>query len=148
MKYELEILTALTQLQQPRTQDIVSVTGISERKVQSVIKSLETDLNIIVTPTKIGRNIHYSITDWGVFESGRSLKKLLAHRAADKNSYSYSKKSKYYDSVKMRNFKESNRLEGITVQITSFSSSRKSIITQKNTLIEKYSKYLETGSGR
>ena len=143
MKYELDVLAALTRLPEPTTQAIVSSTGISERKVQNVIKTLQTELKIVIKKVRNGRSIHYVITDWGVFESAAQLKHTLADRTLinDTNPDAQVDKPAYYDSVKMSNYKESSRLEGIPIHITASAGGKKSISQAKRALINKYSNY-------
>lgn len=143
MKYELDVLAALTQLPQPTTQEIVAATGISERKVQNVIKALQFDLKVEIEKIRKGRRVCYVVTDWGVFESGVPLKRTLANRPLIKNNKTAARVNKiaFYDSVKMSNYKESTRLEGISIHIVSAPSDKKSISRAKRTLIKKYTKY-------
>ena len=143
MKYELDVLAALSQLPQPTTQEIVAATGISERKVQSVIKDLQSDLKVGIDKIKKGRSVYYLVTDWGVFETAGLLKRTLATRPINKIKKlgARGKKAAFYDSVKMSNYKESSRLEGISIQTEITSSDKKSIINTKQSLIEKYSKF-------
>lgn len=144
MDYELDVLAALVQLPEPTTQDIVAATGISERKVQNVMKALQSDLKIIINVEKDGRSIHYSVTSWGVFESGNIVEKELASRPLNKCKKSTSglSKSAFYDSVKMSNYKESSRLEGIMIRFhASTKGSNKTSSVKKRSLIEKYSTY-------
>ncbi len=143
MKYELDVLAALSQLPQPTTQEIVAATGISERKVQSVIKDLQSDLKVGIDKIKKGRSVYYLVTDWGVFETAGLLKRTLATRPINKIKKlgARGKKATFYDSVKMSNYKESSRLEGISIQTEITSSDKKSIINTKQSLIEKYSKF-------
>ena len=144
MKYELDVLAALTQLTEPTTQDIVAATGMSERKVQNVINFLHVDLQIGIERVKTGRNIRYRIKDWGVFESGNYLKRALVNRALTKNKKRSPSvvKALYYESVKMDNFKESSRLEGISIRIDTTSvGKKKTIAGTRRALVRKYSKY-------
>ena len=141
MNYELDVLAALTQLSEPTTQDIVAATGISERKVQNVMKALQSDLKIAIKKTKDGRNIRYSITSWGVFESGKVLEKELVARPLKKSALKFSKAA-FYESVKMINYKESSRLEGIAIHFSiSTKNLKKYRSTKKRSLIAKYSSY-------
>jgi hypothetical protein len=144
MNYELDVLAALVQLSEPTTQDIVEATGISERKVQNVMKALQSNLKITINKAKDGRNIRYSITSWGVFESGMILEKELTKRHLNKGkkiSCEF-RKADFYESVKMSNYKESSRLEGIAINInTSTKNLKKTSPTKKRSLVEKYSRY-------
>lgn len=143
MKYELDVLAALTQLSQPTTREIVDVTGISERKVQNVIKTLKLDLQVELEKIKKGRSFGYEVTDWGVFESALLLKRKLLNRPLKKslNTTLKDKKAAYYDSVKMSNYKESSRLEGVITNAASTQHGENSVLSEKRSLIEKYAKY-------
>ena len=147
MRYELDILAAMTRLPKPTTQEIVSATKISERKVQNVIKSLQTDLCMKIKRVKEGRKAYFVISEWGAFESGERLKDLLANRRIEKaNGTTYkidrvSEKHSFYESVKMKNYTESARLEGLSVSIHDMPTDKQSLTSTKRNLIAKYSKY-------
>ena len=139
MNYELDILAALIQLSEPTTQDIVAATGISERKVQNVMKTLQSDLKIEIKKSKDGRNVRYSIKSWGVFESGKVLEKELSNRhlnTCKKSTFKFSKAA-FYESVKMSNYKESSRLEGITIHFYTSTKNSKKPTSEKNALLSK-----------
>ena len=144
MEYELDVLAALIYLPEPTTQSIAAATDISTRKVQIVLKALQLNLNIEIEKIKCGRNIHYRITNWGVFESGTLLKQSLSKRLSAKNKKHNieNKIIAYYDSIKLRNFQESSRLEGISIQIKHIRIDKKHISTAKHKLIKKYSTYM------
>lgn len=116
MKYELLVLAAMTRLESPNTQAIVAATGISERKVQSVVNSLVENLGLNIQRERQGRTFRFSINSWGVFESGKTLQSQLndIDLVMPSNSMlsSYKEKHAYFEQVKMNNFKESMRLEG------------------------------------
>ncbi|TVZ41860.1 uncharacterized protein DUF2559 [Alteromonadaceae bacterium 2753L.S.0a.02] len=144
MHYELEILAALSALPKPTTQDIVTKTGISERKVQNVIKTLSNDLLVDIKTIREGRTIRYTVVGWGVFESGSQLKKALKQRARRKTTKQNPKmtKSAFYDSVKMENFKESSRLEGVEVSdLVSPAKTISAVQSKRTSLLKKYSNY-------
>jgi len=147
MRYELDILAAITSLPKPTTQEIVSATNISERKVHNVIKTLQTDLCMEIKRIKDGRKVYFVISEWGAFESGDRLKGLLADRIIKISSDSshvaktFSDKYSFYESVKMKNYKESIRLEGLSVSIPDTPKDKQSLTIVKRTLIDKYSKY-------
>ncbi|BAX54800.1 hypothetical protein PDPUS_2_00214 [Photobacterium damselae subsp. piscicida] len=61
MKYELLVLAAMTRLESPNTQAIVVATGISERKVQSVVKSLVENLGLDIERKRQGRTFRFAI---------------------------------------------------------------------------------------
>ncbi|MEZ9567172.1 YhfG family protein [Vibrio artabrorum] len=116
MKYELLVLAAMTRLESPNTQAIVAATGISERKVQSVVNSLVKNLGLNIQRERQGRTFRFSINSWGVFESGNAIQSQLndIDLVMPSNSMlsSYEEKHAYFEQVKMDNFKESMRLEG------------------------------------
>ncbi|WP_236783522.1 YhfG family protein [Aliivibrio fischeri] len=116
MKYELLVLAAMTRLESPNTQAIVAATGISERKVQSVVNSLVENLGLNIQRERQGRTFRFSINSWGVFESGKAIQSQLNYidLVMPSNSLlsSYEEKHAYFEQVKMDNFKESMRLEG------------------------------------
>ncbi|WP_232575794.1 YhfG family protein [Photobacterium carnosum] len=116
MKYELLVLAAMTRLESPNTQAIVAATGISERKVQSVVNSLIENLGLNIERKRQGRTFRFSIHSWGVFESGKAIQSQLNNidLVMPSNSIlsSYEDKHAYFEQVKMDNFKESMRLEG------------------------------------
>ncbi|MCD9475049.1 hypothetical protein CTM76_00720 [Photobacterium phosphoreum] len=116
VKYELLVLAAMTRLDAPNTQAIVAATGISERKVQSVVNSLVKNLGLNIQRERQGRTFRFSINSWGVFESGKAIQSQLNNidLVIPKSSTlaSYEDKHAYFEQVKMDNFKESMRLEG------------------------------------
>ncbi|OBT12038.1 hypothetical protein A9264_15970 [Vibrio sp. UCD-FRSSP16_10] len=116
MKYELLVLAAMTRLESPNTQAIVAATGISERKVQSVVNSLVETLGLNIERERQGRSFRFSISSWGVFESGKAIQSQLNEidLVMPSNSMlsTYEEKHAYFEQVKMDNFKESMRLEG------------------------------------
>ncbi|MGN2718594.1 hypothetical protein ACTFQF_16335 [Aliivibrio fischeri] len=59
MKYELLVLAAMTRLESPNTQAIVAATGISERKVQSVVNSLVENLRLKHSKRAPGSNLPF-----------------------------------------------------------------------------------------
>jgi len=147
MRYELDILAAITSLPRPTTQEIVSATKISERKVQNVIKTLQTDLCMKIKRVKDGRKAYFVISEWGAFESGERLKDLLANRKIGNANDStheverISDKYSFYESVKMKNYTESLRLEGLSVSTKDIPTDKQSLTIAKRNLIAKYSKY-------
>lgn len=119
MRYELLVLAAMTRLESPNTQAIVAATGISERKVQSVVNSLVENLGLDIQRERQGRTFRFSINSWGVFESGKAIQSQLngIDLIIPSNSMlsSYEEKHAYFEQVKMDNFKESMRLEGHSI---------------------------------
>lgn len=154
MKYELDVMAALVQLSNPTTEDIVLATGFSARKVQQVVKTLQIDLYVVINKTRKGRRTGFSVKSWGVFETGSSLKEMLRKRtlithsqqtSPNTASKSFAKKAAYYDSVKMGNYIESARLEGITIPPDPTLTAPDAIQKRKQELIEKYSGYRTSG---
>ncbi|WP_043320042.1 YhfG family protein [Microbulbifer sp. HZ11] len=153
MKCELDVLAVLAQMPHPTMRDIVAKTGISERKFQTVLKTLRSELKMQIKREKVGRNIRYNITGWGVFESKSILQAALTQRFSGKNYSDLSTfrdsrnktvptqlKSDFFESVKMRNFIESSRLEGISLPIRSMTVIKATHrLMKKESLIRKYS---------
>ncbi|KAB7690709.1 hypothetical protein GBN24_08010 [Plesiomonas shigelloides] len=141
MKYEMLVLAAMTRLHNPNTKAIVEATGISERKVQTVVNGLIDNLGMKIKRIPTGRTFTFSIESWGVFESGEQVRSRLTDIQllhSERPRSSYAAKHAYFESVKMHNFKESMRLEGIEVEpsaLVSTASDRSAIRLQ---LIEKY----------
>ncbi len=73
MKYEFEVLAALVQFKHVNTKVIVNSTGISERKVQSVLKDLHSNLGICIKKRREKNSFYFFIESWGVFETGSSI---------------------------------------------------------------------------
>lgn len=160
MNYELFVLAAITRLEYPSTKQIVIATGISERKVQNVIKSLSSDLSIEIIRKKIGRSNYFVIKNWGVFESGHILKNKLDAIELKKDSEfmslpqkpkpllltTFSKKHNHFEKTKARNFKESMRLEGYSINVEScpVDKSKRKLLQEE--LIKKYSQYKDQKS--
>ncbi|MCE2593772.1 YhfG family protein [Motilimonas cestriensis] len=141
MKYELLVLAAMTRLESPNTQAIVAATGISERKVQSVVHSLVENLGLDIQRERQGRTFRFTINSWGVFESGQAIQSqlnaidlVMPHRSLIST---YEEKHAYFEKVKMNNFRESTRLEGHDVASDLDPSLNRE--QQRQMLIEKYS---------
>ncbi|MGN2695060.1 YhfG family protein [Aliivibrio fischeri] len=114
MKYELLVLAAMTRLESPNTQAIVAATGISERKVQSVVNSLVENLGLNIQRERQGQPSVFLLIA-GVFlnrESGSQLNDIDLVMPSNSMLSSYEEKHAYFEQVKMDNFKESMRLEG------------------------------------
>ncbi len=155
MKYELDVLAAMLLFDQPNTKKIVSVTGISERKVQHVIKSLTIDLGMGITRVRSGNSSYYVIKSWGVFESGDNLKQQLKQRVLANEKalglsvqraqptllMTFAEKHQHFEKVKITNFKESMRLEGLAIDVHHFPAEKSAINEMRTALIEKYSAY-------
>lgn len=126
MRYEYEVMAALVQFAQPNTRLISRATGISERKVQGVLRTLCDDMKMDIKRVRENRQSYFKIVSWGVFESGvlirqqlerLDLVKVKAARLAARQGRSLTTladKQRYFDAVKLQNYQESQRLEGIT----------------------------------
>ncbi|WP_239996725.1 YhfG family protein [Photobacterium phosphoreum] len=141
MKYELLVLAAMTRLDAPNTQAIVAATGISERKVQSVVNSLVKNLGLNIQRERQGRTFRFLINSWGVFESGKAIQSQLNNIdlviPSSSTLASYEDKHAYFEQVKMDNFKESMRLEGHDIASDFDLSLDKE--QQRQILLDKYS---------
>ncbi|SHO57077.1 YhfG family protein [Vibrio quintilis] len=155
MKYEFEVLAALIQYKYPNTKLIANATGISERKVQGVIHTLNTELGLCIEKVTGAvsdqQTTYLHIRSWGVFESGAALKKQLAtvdlvkSKAARlvigkkrKALCSFSEKKAYSDSVKVQNYRESMRLEGIQPAAFSPEQGKQQLQRKREELIRLY----------
>lgn len=155
VNYELFVLAAITRLEYPSTKQIVIATGISERKIQNVIKSLSSDLSMKIIRKKIGRSNYFVIKNWGVFESGNVLKKKLDAIELKKDGEfmslpqkskpilltTFSEKHDHFEKVKTHNFKESMRLEGYSINIENCPVEKSERKLFREELIKKYSQY-------
>ena len=155
MNYDLSVLAAITRLEHPNTQKIVSATGISERKVQNVIKSLSSDFGISIIRKKMGRSSYFVIKSWGVFESGDVLRQKLDTIELKKDKplskqpkspllITFSEKHRHFEKVKAHHFKESMRLEGYSINIEDYPLEKSARMLLKEKLIRKYSQYKDT----
>ncbi len=153
MNYELDVLAGLVQLKHPNTKKIVEFTGFSERKVQKVIRFLSEDMGIKIKKIKNEKSWYFSIEKWGIFESGRELQLVLKDRnlkpkkekrIKEKNNNflmkSFSEKHKYFERVKLKNYRESMRLEGINIVNTPIPHDKAQREKLRNKLLAKYSK--------
>lgn len=155
MKSELDVLAVMLLAEQPNTKQIGIAAGMSEREVQDVIKSLTSDLGMDISRVRSENSSYYVIKSWGVFESGDTLKRQLRQRVLPNGKVlastvehakpvlltSFSEKHRYFEKVKIANFKESMRLEGLSVDVTHFPTEKTAISEMRTALIEKYSAY-------
>ncbi len=158
MKYELAVMAALTKLNHPNTRSIVEATGISERKVQQVLQILQQDLEVKINRIRDGKVSYFEVISWGIFESGQAINCKLSDLDLAKFKYSrqqekgirnqknrktimttYNEKKHYFDSVKLKNYRESMRLEGINIVMNSLPETPKEQKNLKDKLIRKYS---------
>ena len=119
MHYEVAVLAALVQLEQPTKPRIAEKTGISDQRINLAIKNLRDILDVHIIRIGSNKTGFYSIDAWGAFESGRKI--LRKARALDLDSYkndrtvkydTYRLKKLYSDEVKLNNYRQSLRLEG------------------------------------
>lgn len=158
MKYELAVMAALTKLEHPNTRSIVEATGISERKVQQVLQILQQDLEVKINCIRNGKASYFEVISWGIFESGQAINCKLTDLDLVKFKYSrqqekdirnqknkktimttYNEKKHYFDRVKLKNYRDSMRLEGITVVMNSLPETQKGQENLRDQLIRKYS---------
>ena len=154
MKYEFEVLAVLVQFKHVNTKVIVNSTGISERKVQSVLKDLHSNLGICIKKRREKNSFYFFIESWGAFETGSSiierlykldLAKAKARRISSKNQrkrklLSLSDKIEYSNSVKLKNYNESLRLEGISSKKPDLSANKKQLQDKRDELLKYYAK--------
>ncbi|WP_350305436.1 YhfG family protein [Photorhabdus viridis] len=158
MKYELAVMAALAKLEHPNTRSIVEATGISERKVQQVLQILQQDLEVKINCIRNGKVSYFEVISWGMFESGQAINYKLRDLDLAKFKYSrqqekdiknqnnrktimttYSEKKYYFDSVKLKNYRDSMRLEGMNIVMNSLPETPKEQKNLKDKLIRKYS---------
>tara|TARA_R110002167_G_scaffold356670_1_gene571758 strand:+ start:132 stop:617 length:486 start_codon:yes stop_codon:yes gene_type:complete len=153
MKYEFEVLAAIVQFKHVNTKVIVNSTGISERKIQSVIKDLYLNLGICIERRREKNSIYFFIESWGTFETGSSiierlykldLAKAKACRMASKKQrrsklISLSDKIEYSNSIKLKNYNESLRLEGISPNKSILNTGKKELENKRAELLKYYS---------
>lgn len=122
MQYEIAVLAALIQLDNPTAPKIAQVTGISERRVRTAIGNLKSNMNVAIVWKGPNRNGHYAIESWGVFETGAEMRRqaasfnLIAYKSdrAGKST-SVEQKRNYLNQVKHENYRHSLKLEGFIV---------------------------------
>lgn len=152
MNYEFDILAALVQLKMPNTKTIVDKTGISERKVQNVISSLSEEMGVQLEKIKNDKSWYFIIKDWGIFESGNNISIILKSRnLAEKKEQrlarktkqsllkSFADKYKYFEANKLKNYRESMRLEGYNVVENRIPKDKAKRAELKQQLLAKYS---------
>lgn len=152
MKYEFEVLAAIVQFKHANTKVIVNSTGISERKVQSVLKDLHLNLGICIERRREKNSIYFFIKSWGAFETGSSiierlckldLAKVKALRMSSKKQrrkrLSLSEKIEYANSVKLKNYNESLRLEGISPKKNLLKANKQQLQNERDKLLKYYS---------
>ncbi|WP_028305010.1 YhfG family protein [Oceanospirillum maris] len=154
MKYEFEVLAALVQFKHVNTKVIVNSTGISERKVQSVLKDLHSNLGICINKRREKNSFYFFVESWGAFETGSAIIERLhkldlaeakARRISSKNQrkrklLSLSDKIEYSNSVKLKNYNESLRLEGISSKKPDLSGNKKQLQDKRDELLKYYAK--------
>ncbi|WP_434524176.1 YhfG family protein [Photorhabdus asymbiotica] len=158
MKYELAVMAALTKLNHPNTRSIVDATGISERKVQQVLQTLQQDLEVKINRIRNGKVSYFEVISWGIFESGQAINCKLSDLDLAKFKYSrqqekdirnkkdkkaimttYNEKKRYFDRVKLKNYRHSMRLEGMNIIMNSLPVTKEEQENLRSHLIRKYS---------
>ncbi|MCL2893129.1 YhfG family protein [Brenneria tiliae] len=157
MRYEMAILAALVQEDSPNTQSIVTATGISERKVQEVLNALQSTMDIGIARIKSGKRQALYISSWGVFGNGERLieklkttdlavfkqhrqitTKALPGKTQSSRMVTLEEKRDYYNQVKLKNYRDSMRLEGFSVEDTPLPSDKQEREALRKSLIAKY----------
>jgi len=123
MNYEIAVLAALVQLDNPTRPQITEVTGISAQKITSSIRNLKTILDIGIYWHGAKKTGHYEIESWGSFESG---KKILRKSGALKlTTFKHHKRIEYDSDIlkklyaadmKLQNYRQSLKLEGFNTK--------------------------------
>lgn len=149
MNYEMTVLAALIQTPNPSTREVAEVTGISIRKVQTVLRELSDLFEMKLDRHRDEGTEIITVTDWGVFESGDTLQKNLSrfdlsgiakHRTKKYSSEnSVSSKKKAYDSSKLRNYRASLSLEGINASSREIPTEKAERQRLRQALLKKYS---------
>jgi len=148
MNYEIAVLAALVQTDEPTKPAIAEKTGISTRRVDTAIKHLKELLGVDIVWTGPRKTGHYSIQSWGAFGEG----KLMLKRALALNLGKYKKdktiefnasmlKANYSKYIKGINYKHSLRLEGFSGSLSNTArsmSSPRNYEQAKADLINKY----------
>jgi len=162
MKYEFDVLAAIVQFKHVNTKVIANSTGISEQKIQSVIKDLYSNLGICIERRKEKNSTYFFIESWGTFETGSSimerlnkldLAKAKACRMASKKQkrsklISLSDKVRYSNSVKSKNYNESLRLEGILPNKSILNTSKQELQNKRAELLKYYSQKAQLPNAR
>lgn len=157
MRYEMVVLAALIQEDAPNTQSIVAATGISERKVQEVLNTLQSTMDISITRVKKGKRQALSISSWGVFGDGKRLieklkntdllifkqhrkitAKTLPSETRSSHRVTLEEKRDYYNQVKLKNYRDSMRLEGFNIEDTPLPSDKQERDALRKNLIAMY----------
>ncbi|APS28857.1 YhfG family protein [Pectobacterium brasiliense] len=157
MRYEMAVLAALVQEDSPNTHSIVTATGISERKVQDVLNTLQSTMDISISREKNGKRQALSISSWGVFGDGERLieklkntdlsifkqhRKITTKASPDKTRsprmVTLEEKRDYYNQVKLKNYRDSMRLEGFSVEDTPLPSDKQDREALRKNLIAMY----------
>jgi len=162
MKYEFEVLAAIVQFKYANTKVIVNSTGISERKVQSVLKDLYSNLGICFERKREKNSTYFFIQSWGDFETGTSIMERLskldlaqakATRLSSKNQrrvklLSLKDKKEYANSVKLKNYNESLRLEGLSPKKDFTNKGKSELQKERNELLKHYAQRAQLANAR
>jgi len=121
MNYEMAVLAALVQIEEPTKPNITEKTGISDQRVNIALNNLRDFLDVHISRVGSNKTGYYHIDSWGAFESGKKvLRKALA---LDLNYYKIDKtfkynsdllKKLYSEEVKLSNYRQSLKLEGFS----------------------------------
>jgi hypothetical protein len=151
MNYEMTVLAAIIQADKPTTKLVSELTGISIRKVQTVLLELPTTFGIELSRNKEGNKEVLCIVKWGVFESGSHLKKLVqsmdlqqikssrVKKSEKSDALTFNDKFMRYEHSKLKNYRASLGLEGIQAssrQIPTDKSKRQNL---RQALLKKHS---------
>nr|WP_113868633.1 YhfG family protein [Brenneria salicis]NMN92498.1 hypothetical protein [Brenneria salicis ATCC 15712 = DSM 30166]RBP59371.1 hypothetical protein DES54_14038 [Brenneria salicis ATCC 15712 = DSM 30166]RLM31268.1 hypothetical protein BHG07_06255 [Brenneria salicis ATCC 15712 = DSM 30166] len=157
MRYEMAVLAALVQEDSPNTQAIVNATGISEREIQEVLSTLQSTMDIGITRAKNGKRQVLHISSWGMFGDGERLieklkntdlltfkqhrkitTKALPNKTRSPRMVTLEEKRDYYNQVKLKNYRDSMRLEGFNVEDTPLPSDKQEREALRKNLIAIY----------
>lgn len=149
MNYEMTVLAALIQTQKPSTRKVSEVTGISLRKVQTVLQELTELFGMKLDRHKEEGTEILTVIEWGVFESGDTLQKTLSQfdltdvarkrPKKKRTSISLISKKKAYDTSKLKNYRASLTLEGMKASSRQIPSNKTERQHLRQALLKKYS---------
>ena len=109
-------------------------------------------MGIELEKIKNDKSWYFIIKDWGIFESGQNISLFLKSRNLSENKAqrlarksknslfkSFSDKYKYYEANKLKNYRESMRLEGYNVVESRIPKDKAKRAELKQQLLAKYS---------
>jgi hypothetical protein len=119
MNYEMAVLAALVQIDNPTRPKITNETGISAQRINTAINYLKELLDIGIQWRGAKKTGYYEIESWGVFETGKSIRRkayslnLTTYRTNKVFEYdSILYKKHYANEIKLHNYRHSLKLEG------------------------------------